>query len=419
MQTSVRRRGPLLVVGMLAVVALVASGVVWRSHDDGSGAIATGPAGEAFYSASAQQLSAGRHGSLVWSREVDPQVEGGRTHLVLYRSTDAKGDPVAVSGTVSLPPGTAPAGGWPVVSWGHGTTGMADQCAPTRTEIDASTGQRTKDADGTTTHLLDEGYAVVRTDYEGLGTPGPHPYLMGQSEGASMADIVLAAHELVPDLSPRWVAMGHSQGGQAALFTSRFDGAYTPGLDLLGVVSLAPPSQLGPVIDMLATPPSPGTDAPVVATDPASSAALLGPLVVGAAHASGVPVADVVSPRGRARLPDLEDRCVYDLLDQDSLGGLGIREFVRDGADLSRIRRTVGTNDAAELVPLVPVLLVQGSDDEVVDPGLTDRLAEQYRVRDVDLEYLELSGADHMRMLERSRERVDTWVKARFAAAAG
>ncbi len=62
-----------------------------------------------------------------------PALRGAaRTELVLYRSTGVTGKAVAVSGTVSIPKGTAPRGGWPVISYAHGTTGIADQCAPSR-----------------------------------------------------------------------------------------------------------------------------------------------------------------------------------------------------------------------------------------------------------------------------------------------
>src|SRR6185437_8751422 len=90
-----------------------------------------------------------------------------RTTLVLYRSTSFDGKPIAVSGTVAIPKGNPPPGGWPVVSWAHGTTGIADECAPTRLAGDRSANYVRTELDT----WLSKGYAVVRTDYEGLGTP--------------------------------------------------------------------------------------------------------------------------------------------------------------------------------------------------------------------------------------------------------
>ncbi|MGN7249256.1 lipase family protein [Janibacter anophelis] len=413
---NVRRRWWL--TAALVVVLVLALLVVWRATTDDAPSTPTGPSGTAFYETSAEQLAAGRHGSLIWSRRVvEGPTIGGTTHLVMYRSTDAKGEPVAVSGVVSIPTGEPPEGGWPVISWGHGTTGMADDCAPSRSLVDQQTGVYTASMDRATAELVDEGYAVVRTDYEGLGTPGPHPYLMGQSAGAAMTDIVLAAHELSPDLSRRWVAMGHSQGAQAALFTSRFTQAYSPGIDLTGIVALAPPSQLGVVVDMADGSRAPSTteEERAAATDSASGSGFLGPLVVSAARVTGVPVEDVVSPAGRELLPQLEERCIAELFRGDSFGGMPLTTFLAQDADLSRIRRTVGTNDAAELHPHVPVLIVHGTKDTTVPILLSDRLEEQYAQQGADVEYERVRGADHISVLEEAAPRVRAWVARSLA----
>ena len=411
---NVRRRWWL--TAALVVVLVLALLVVWRATTDDGPSAPTGPSGTAFYETSAEQLAAGRHGSLIWSRRVvEGPTIGGTTHLVMYRSTSAKGEPVAVSGVVSVPQGEPPSGGWPVISWGHGTTGTADRCAPSRSLVDEQTGVYAASMDRATAQLVDDGFAVVRSDYEGLGTPGPHPYLMGQSAGAAMSDIVLAAHELSPDLSSRWVAMGHSQGGQAALFTARFTDAYTPGLDLVGIVAIAPPSQLGVVVEMADGEPAPGATAAETEAAAGQDAGFLGPLVVAAARTADVPLEDVVSPTGRQLLPQLEQRCIAELFRDDSFGGMRLTDFLREDADLSRIRRTVGTNDVAEVHPHVPVLLVHGEDDTTVPVLLSDRLAEQYEEQGADLEYERITGADHISVLTQGQSRVRAWVDRAFA----
>ncbi len=77
------------------------------------------PPGDAFYTASAKQIKAGKPGSVIWSREVKKTANGrvalpsaSKTILVLYRSLDPKGNPIAVSGTIDLPKGKAPKGGF-------------------------------------------------------------------------------------------------------------------------------------------------------------------------------------------------------------------------------------------------------------------------------------------------------------------
>ena len=81
-----------------------------------------------------------------------------------------------MSGTVSVPKGRAPKGGWPVISWGHGTTGIADACAPSRDSASNPAHGLIDYAYPLLQRWLKAGYAVVRTDYQGLGTPGAHPY---------------------------------------------------------------------------------------------------------------------------------------------------------------------------------------------------------------------------------------------------
>src|SRR5881398_3229289 len=103
--------------------------------------VRTGPAGSAFYKPP-KHSTAKRHGDPIWARKLTGAAAlkpaTGNT-LVLYRSTDAAGKTDAVSGTITVPKGKAPKGGWPILTWAHGTTGIADSCAPTRSPADPST----------------------------------------------------------------------------------------------------------------------------------------------------------------------------------------------------------------------------------------------------------------------------------------
>ena len=101
-----------------------------------------GPTGLKFYAPG--KLPAGPHGTLIWERPFKgvAALKGATNWLVLYKQVGVTGKPVAVSGIVSVPKGTAPKGGWPVVTWAHGTTGIAPQCAPSRDTGAAHHGQR-------------------------------------------------------------------------------------------------------------------------------------------------------------------------------------------------------------------------------------------------------------------------------------
>nr|WP_280452817.1 lipase family protein [Nocardia cyriacigeorgica] len=129
--------------------------------------------------------------------------------------------PMQSTAAVYLPPGPAPAGGWPIVAYAHGSVGIADQCAFTENPRDYY-------LDTLYPRLLEAGYAVVISDYVGLGTPGTHPYLDGPSQARSVIDGVRAARSAFPELSSRWAVLGQSQGGQTALFTAHIAAADAP-----------------------------------------------------------------------------------------------------------------------------------------------------------------------------------------------
>src|SRR5215217_2659445 len=183
---------------------------------------AKAPGGEAFYTPPSP-LPGKAHGDFIWWRPAEAannmRLSGNvRNYLVLYRSTGVAGKPVAESGIVALPNGKAPKRGWPVITWAHGTTGLADQCAPTR--MPRQTDSYATDLRSQFAAYVKAGYAVVSADYEGLGTPGVHPYLIGSSEGRSVLDIVRAARKIEPQLSKSVAILGHSQGGHAALWAA-------------------------------------------------------------------------------------------------------------------------------------------------------------------------------------------------------
>jgi hypothetical protein len=163
---------------------------------------------------------------------------GAREWRVWYASRSGLDDhPVVVSGAGIAPPGGPPRGGWPVIALAHGTTGVADDCAPSASPDLA--GQLTQ-----VLPLVRRGFVIAATDYEGLGTPGPHPYLVPAAEGRSVIDSVRAARALVPHTSTRWAVVGASQGGQAAWAADELAGTWGAGLRFLGAAAAAPVTDL-------------------------------------------------------------------------------------------------------------------------------------------------------------------------------
>lgn len=158
-------------------------------------------------------------------------------YRVMYRSIDQLGKARAVTGMVFVPRGRAPDGGWPVVAWAHGTAGVGAQCAPSRYP----------DLYGNwpvyaiqINRLLSQGWLVVATDYIGLGPAGTSPYLQAISEAFAVIDSVKAARQLVPEAGRRWAAIGHSQGGQAAVAVAEMARDDAEDLTFIGAAAYAP-----------------------------------------------------------------------------------------------------------------------------------------------------------------------------------
>ena len=199
-------------------------------HRRGRGARAGVPRGtlDAFYDVP-DPLPAGEPGDVIRTMAVEgPEGEPGLR--IMYLSSDAEDDVRVGTGVVYAPDGEAPSEGWPIVAWAHGTSGLAAECAPSRADAPSSPGFGV------------EGIRFA-ADYLGLGPNGElHPYLSKAAEANAIVDGVAAVRSLDLGAGDRWVVVGVSQGGHAALATGEVAAERLPDAELLGVVALA----LGP-----------------------------------------------------------------------------------------------------------------------------------------------------------------------------
>jgi Secretory lipase len=159
----------------------------------------------------------------------------GQQIRILYSSTSGiDGRPIVVSGAIFFPSGMPPEGGWPLVAWAHGTVGTADICAPSwagRSERDRAY----------LNAWLAEGYAIVATDYEGLGTPDLHPYLATRPEAYGVLDSARAAIGGFHDIANKVLIIGQSQGAGAAFATAGLASQYAPELNIKGTIATGIP----------------------------------------------------------------------------------------------------------------------------------------------------------------------------------
>jgi pimeloyl-ACP methyl ester carboxylesterase len=165
-------------------------------------------------------------------------------HIQYTSTSGITNNRTQVTGTVFVPKGKAPDGGWPVVVYAHPTTGITSDCAP-------SLSPNLLGASEPIVALTKAGYIIVVPDYQGLGLDKEHhPYLDSTTVGYNVIDSVRALRRLVPDASDRWLAVGVSQGGQAAWAANELAGSYDAGgLKLLGTVSLSPATDISGFAD--------------------------------------------------------------------------------------------------------------------------------------------------------------------------
>jgi pimeloyl-ACP methyl ester carboxylesterase len=158
--------------------------------------------------------------------------KAGTQYRILYSSTDGIDgkSPNVVSGVLFVPPGEPPAGGWPLMAWGHETAGMADICAPSWVGYSPR-------IEAFLNAWLAHGVAVVATDYQGLGTAGPHPYMVVRPGAYGIIDSVRAVQKSFPAIGKKVLLAGYSQGAGAVFGAAALQPAYAPDLDIRGVIT--------------------------------------------------------------------------------------------------------------------------------------------------------------------------------------
>lgn len=200
----------------------------------------------------------GANGAVIRSRPstftLDPvartPMPGVKAWQVLYKSQSAGGSSIATSGTVLVPStpylGLGPR---PLVTYAVGTRGVGDACAPSYTMAQGT------DYEGTfISSLLAKGWAVAVTDYQGLGTPGTHTYMVGPAMGRAVLDVARAALKLpgtgLSSSTPIGI-MGYSQGGGAAGWAGQLAPTYAPELTVKGIAAGGVPGDLVATADFL------------------------------------------------------------------------------------------------------------------------------------------------------------------------
>jgi pimeloyl-ACP methyl ester carboxylesterase len=360
------------------------------------GGLLDAPEGEAFYVAP-DPLPGVAPGDLIWARPLDTAPAGTTAWLVLYRSVDVGGDPIPVSGIVVAPADPA-ARRNVVVTWAHGTTGMADKCAPTKLIVESGGGGLDRAA-----ALVEQGWTYVATDYEGLGTEGVHPYLVGLSEGRGVLDIVRAAQQL-PDSGvlpeSQIVIFGHSQGGHAALMTGDIAESYAPELDIVGTIAAAPAGELA-----------------TIESATAGGGGLGGfglMMLAGFLDAyPQLPIDAVANDEWKPLIEQVGETCTREAFELAATA-TGPRP---NGAANPEWKAVLDGNSPGFVLPVAPVLIVHGDADEVVPPVLSQLIHDRYCALGTVSQRTMYPGADHGSVMVDSVPDVISWINDRLAGA--
>ena len=326
-------------------------------------------------------------------------VEGGSAQRIIYRTQKADGTPTFSSAMVFVP--SAPSSGTRrVVAWAHGTLGMGEQCAPSRTEDPVA-------KISWVNSMLANGWVVVATDYAGLGTPGTEAYLIGQAEAHDVLNSVRAARNMPNTGAGNTFALwGHSQGGHSALFSASLVSSYAPELNLVGTVASAPAAELIPLMSQQYQQPVSWVIGPEVA-------------ISWPANYPELSINDVLTQPALNNYQKVAQNCIEEAaLIGIVRGKLGQQFFTTNLADVPSWNAVMQAQTAPTLKPSQPVMIAESLTDNVVLPNTTALYIQKACQAGSNLNSLWLTNVNHIQLQSVISPSVINWINDRFSGKA-
>jgi alpha-beta hydrolase superfamily lysophospholipase len=388
----------LLITAVVIAILVLAAVVGWAIFVHSS----RPDAPEAFYRRPSP-LPDGPPGTIIRSEVIDGFHSAATAHRVLYKSTGHGGTPTAVSGLILVPHGTPPADGRKVVAYTHGTVGVTSNCAPS---LVTNPEQQPLLLEGGP-ELLAAGYVVAATDYQGLGTQGPHPYLVGDAEAMNALDSVRAARNLTEaNAGADFVVWGHSQGGHASLFSGQLAAGYSPELNLLGVAAGAPAPNLK---DLFAV----------------NIETTVGRILIAMALQSWARVYDdanldqIVTPVARPLVGRIARNCLYNqrqiLSSVPAALALDLTFLHTPPWEIEPWKTIFERNTPGATRTNAPILITQGDADPIMPPATTARLVDKLCAEGETVDFRILKGTAHLDAGPGAVPDVVPWIADRFA----
>ncbi|KAE8377070.1 Alpha/Beta hydrolase protein [Aspergillus bertholletiae] len=320
-----------------------------------------------FY-ATASKFPQSQPGDLLKFEAIDPDnldvISGVSAYRFQYTSQDLDGSPVPATGFIAIPYTSFRRDRkYPAIAYAHGTLGVFAGCPPstTPTLYDYTSWSM----------LIERGYAIIATDYAGLGNNyTEHKYLSFPVHANDLYYSMVAARKAFPGLfTDEWMSVGHSQGGGAVWKLSESKLLQTGAAGkYLGTVALAPASK---IYDMALL----GTELLLQTSDYASYDILYESLWLPFAiervfpNMSRAPFAETL--QNRTKIASLAQACDYGIM---SLAyGLKPSDLftpaIKDNADFQKWQDMVAPANGDKAAE--PMMIVQGLNDTAVLPQIT------------------------------------------------
>lgn len=367
-----------------------------------SSALAQQSAMDAFYEVTGVSVEKSP-GTLVRVAEYsNSRLTGAASSRIMYLSVDALGQTVPATAAVAIPRGEPPKGGWPIIAWAPGTVGIGKKCAPSMTDNLSKYGPYLQG-------WIDRGYAIVAVDYSGLGSTGRHFYSHRESNARDVIEAVKAAIFSYPQLSRAFVAMGHSQGGLAAVGVA----------ETIGNLDISPLQYKGAV----AFAPSNGANHGYfrfVERAGVSEPTLLAYMLYYSATLKlatpGLQYSDQMSSEMEELMPAAEHQCLDELRTTLKSAVSFPKHFIKSSwVQHPALKKYSEKNQAGQRKTTGPLFIAWGTSDSSISKNMLDTIIQPSCRHGSDIQFSQYTGASHSTVLVQSRVDVAAWLGQQFS----
>lgn len=331
-------------------------------------------------------------------------------YRIRLASTYREDEPIVIVSQFFVPKVDEPTA-FPVYVNGAGSTGIADQCAPSREQAGVENWGSYR------LYMLTmaaQGFLAAQPDYAGFNDPDRvQPYYVSEMAGRVVLDTARAVLNWSAETDgpataePAVIIAGYSQGGQTVFAAKDMVADYAPDVPLVGIIGFAP------------------------VTNMASHMLTLSPVapyrIAAYAEYYGVEQADASRVFTDYWLPtmpeDVVSKCVFDAVGYWSRNPAELyRPEILDGLlndtldeVYPELDALLDLNSPGFVTNDLPALIVQGTEDATIPMPVHEAFVEDYCAAGNYLNELMYQGANHFHLREISYTDVLGWIDGALA----